>query len=232
MAEADALARGRVAFGRRTWGEAYAHLSAADQEAPLELDDLERLAAAAYLTGRAAESADLWARAHQGCARRGDPARAARCAFWLAFELLNAGALARGGGWVDRAQRLLDGGPRDCVERGYLRYCVALRAVFGGDPATARPAFAQAAEIGERFRDPQLVALARVGEGRCLIYLGAPAEGMALLDEAMVAVTAREVSPTAVGDLYCTVIDGCLEVFDVRRAREWTAALSLSLIHI
>ena len=226
MTVADALARGREASGRRAWGEAYAHLSAADREAPLDLDDLERLAVAAYLAGRAAESADLWARAYQQCAHAGDPARAARCAFWLAFELLNARELARGGGWVDRAQRLLDEGPSDCVERGYLRYCVALRAVFGGDAATARTAFAQAAAIGARFRDPQLAALARAGEGRCLISLGEPAAGIALLDEAMVAVTAREVSPTAVGDLYCTVIEGCQEVFDVRRAREWTAALS------
>ena len=98
--------------------------------------------------------------------------------------------------------------------------------MFGGDAATARTAFAQAAAIGARFRDPQLAALARAGEGRCLISLGEPAAGIALLDEAMVAVTAREVSPTAVGDLYCTVIEGCQEVFDVRRAREWTAALS------
>ena len=60
-------------------------------------------------------------------------ARAARCAFWLAFALLNGGELARGGGWVDRAQRLLDERRLDCVEQGYLRYGAALRAVFSGD---------------------------------------------------------------------------------------------------
>jgi hypothetical protein len=80
-------------------------------------------------------------------------------------------------GWADRAPRLLDDGPQDCVGRGCLRYGVALRPLFGGDPATARPAFAQAAEIDERLRDPQQVALARVGEGRCLIFLGAPTGG-------------------------------------------------------
>jgi hypothetical protein len=86
--------------------------------------------------------------------------------------------------------------------------------------------FADAAGVGDRFHDPELGALARVGQGRCLIYVGEIAEGMALLDDAMVAVTAREVSPPAVGDLYCTVIEGCQQVFDVRRAQEWTAALS------
>jgi hypothetical protein len=34
-----------------------------------------------------------------------------RCAFWIAFDLLNRGDLARGGAWVDRARRLLTGHP-------------------------------------------------------------------------------------------------------------------------
>jgi DNA-binding NarL/FixJ family response regulator len=134
--------------------------------------------------------------------------------------------VARGGGWVDRAQRLLDDSGLDCVERGYLRYPVGLRAIFEGDGAGAHAAFTEAAKIGDRFGDVELVTLARVGVGRCLIYMGEIAEGVGLLDEAMVAVTAREVSPIAVGDVYCTVIEACQELFDLRRVREWTAALS------
>lgn len=221
-----AIDRGRESFRRRAWADARAQLSAADREAELEVADLERLAVAAYLVGRDEESVDRWARAHHVCTRVGDVACAARCAFWLAFVLLNKGELARGGGWVHRGQRLLDDGDRDCVEQGYLRYVASVRFAFEGDLAAASAGFSEAASIGGRFRDPELVALARVGEGRCLIYLGEIAEGMALLDEAMVAVTAEEVSPIAVGDLYCTVIEGCQEVFDVRRAQEWTAALS------
>ncbi len=222
----SAVDRGRESFGRQAWGDAWSQLSAADHDAPLELEDLERLAVAAFLVGRDEESVDVWARAHHVCIRLGDAARAARCAFWSAFVLLNKGQLARGGGWIHRAQRLLDENERDCVEQGYLRYVASLRLVFEGDPAGARVGFAEAAGVGDRFHDPELGALARVGQGRCLIYLGEIAEGMALLDDAMVAVTAREISPTAVGDLYCTVIEGCQEVFDVRRAQEWTAALS------
>jgi DNA-binding NarL/FixJ family response regulator len=115
----------------------------------------------------------------------------------------------------------------DCVEQGYLRYAIALRSVLEGEPSAGQAAFFEAAKIGAHFRDPELVALARIGQGRCLIYQGAIAEGLALLDEAMVAVTAREVSPVAVGDAYCTVIEGCQELFDLRRAQEWTAALSV-----
>ena len=40
MTAAEALARGRECFGRRAWADAFAELSAADREAPLEPDDL------------------------------------------------------------------------------------------------------------------------------------------------------------------------------------------------
>jgi DNA-binding CsgD family transcriptional regulator/tetratricopeptide (TPR) repeat protein len=222
----EEIERGRKAFADQEWADALVHLSAAAEDSPLEIDDLEREAAAAYLAGRADESVELWATAHRDCAQRADIARAARCAFWLAFVLLNRGELARGGGWVDRAQRLLDAGEVDCVEHGYLRYCTALRQVFEGDAAAAQTGFSAAVEIGDRFNDPQLTTLARIGEGRCLIYLGEIGKGVALLDEGMVSVGASEVSPIAAGDAYCTVIDGCHELFDVRRAWEWTTALS------
>ena len=222
----EGIEQGRDAFDRQAWGRAYQHLSTAAQEEPLEVDDLERLAAAAYLAGLGGESCELWAQASQECARIGEVARAARCAFWLAFALLNGGELARGGGWIDRAQRLLDQRRLDCVEQGYLRYGAALRAVFSGELAAALAGFQEAAGMGERFQDVELTTLARISEGRCLIYSGDVAAGVALLDEAMVAVEANEVSAIATGDAYCTVIEGCRELFDVARAREWTAALS------
>src|SRR5262245_40462151 len=99
---ADGIARARDAFDRQAWRSAYEQLSEAARGESLEIDDLERLASAAYLTGRLEESYDAWARAHQECADLGEVARAARSAFWIAFALLNAGEVARGGGWVDR----------------------------------------------------------------------------------------------------------------------------------
>jgi DNA-binding CsgD family transcriptional regulator len=223
---ADMLQRGRGSFDRQAWADAYAALSAADGKSPLAPEDLERLAMAAYLVGRDDHSAELWERTHHEFLRRGDRARAARCAFQLGIGLLFSGEAARGGGWVARGQRLLDEAGQDCVEQGYLLVPIGVRSVFEKDYETARETFARAIEIGERFGDADLVALARHGQGRALIRLGRSAEGTALLDEAMTAVTTGEVSPYMAGEIYCSVIQACQEIFDLRRAQAWTAALS------
>ena len=50
-----------------------------------------------------------------------------------------------------------------------------------------------------RFKDPDLTALARHGEGRTLLVLENAADGFAMLDEVMIAVTCGEVTPMIAG---------------------------------
>ncbi|HKK07842.1 MAG TPA: response regulator transcription factor [Gemmatimonadota bacterium] len=221
-----ALDRGRKAFGRQAWAEAFTALSRAEREGQLEPEDLERLARVAYLTGRDEASADAWSRAHQAYLHREEVARAAGCAFWLGFQLVGQGDRARGGGWIARARRLVDQADLDCVERGFLRLPEGLRFLAEGEPEAARAAFDEAAAIGVRFEDPDLVALGRLGRGQALVRLGDVEGGVSLLDEAMAAADAGDLSPIVVGIVYCAVVETCGEIFDVARAREWTAALS------
>jgi serine/threonine protein kinase/tetratricopeptide (TPR) repeat protein len=225
MITGETLDRGREAFLRQQWGDAYSGLSAADRETPLEPENLEQLATAAYLTGRDADSTDLWARAHQAFLARGETVRAARCALWLAFGLIARGEMATSGGWLARASRLIDPAA-DCVEKGLLLALNAIPVMFGGDPSAAFTMFERATEIGERFGDPDVVTVGRMGQGDCLIRLGQPARGIKLMDEVMVGVTSGEVSPVLSGLVYCAVISACNSTFDLRRAQEWTAALT------
>ena len=95
-----------------------------------------------------------------------------------------------------------------------------------GDSDAAIAAGGEAVAIGERFADADLFALAAQDLGGILIKRGRVAEGLGLLDEAMVAVTAGELSPIVNGFVYCGVIMGCQAAYEPRRAQEWTAALS------
>ena len=225
MPSSDALARGRHALGRHDWREAFLQLQAADKDAPLPTEDVEGLATAAYLIGEDTESERVRTRAHQQWLQRGDHERAARCAFWLAFGLLHRGALAPGAAWIARAGRLLEEGRCDCALRGYLLIPHAIQQVGKGDAAGGLATFSDAAAIAARFGDRDLAALACHGRGRSMIRLGRIAEGQALLDEAMVSVVAGDVSPMLAGDVYCSVLEACHEILDLRRAHEWTASL-------
>jgi len=81
-------------------------------------------------------------------------------------------------------------------------------------------------DYGRRFHDGDLLAVGLSFEGRLAIYSGRVAEGLRLLDEAMVGVLAGEVSTLFSGMVYCSAIEACQEVADFGRAGEWTHALS------
>ena len=225
MLGADPVEQARASFERRLWRDAFAELSAAQREGRLDIEDLERLAVAAYMVGRDQECEAAWTEAHHAWLREGEPERAARCAFWQALGLLFRGDLAPGTGWVGRGGRVLEDRPGDTAEQAWLRMLTTLPRLFEGDP-DAGASFAEAGELAERCADADASTFARLCRGHALIRQGSVAEGMTMLDEVMISVTADEVSPMLAGIAYCQVIALCQSVFDLRRAREWTEALT------
>jgi DNA-binding CsgD family transcriptional regulator len=220
------LERGRDSFARRAWSKACELLTRADADEPLRGEDLELLATSAYLLGRDDDFISSYERAHYRYLEAGATRLAARAALWAGMHLAAQGEVGPASGWLGRAQRLLDKEPGESAERGYLLLPVMFRYEAAGDFEAAAAAAREAAAIGERFGDLGLLALATHGQGHMLIRAGRVREGIALLDEAMVTATGADVSPIIIGLVYCGVILACQEVYEVRRAREWTAELS------
>jgi DNA-binding CsgD family transcriptional regulator len=220
------VVQGRDAYARQIWGEAYEFLTDADRSAPLDPRDLELLATSAYMLGREREYQELMERSYRGHLDAEERLRAVRCAFWLGMNLSISGELGRASGWFGRADRLLEREEIDCVERGYLTFTRFFEHAADGDLEGAAAASAEATAVGERFGDADLLAFGSFTQGDTLIRLGRLREGLALLDLAMVAVLAGEVSPVGSGLVYCGVILACEQAHDIQRAREWTTALS------
>ncbi len=222
----DQLRAGRESYSDSAWTAAYESLSRVEQEALLAAEDLELLATSAYMLGREDEWMQLLERACRRHSDAGLPLKAARCAFWIGTHLAIRGEMGPASGWLGRAQRLVERDGSDCVERAYMLLPVALQHEAAGDYEGAAATAATAAEAGERFGDRDLFALAAHVQGTLLVTDGHVREGLCVLDEAMVAVTAGEVSPIVAGIVYCGVILACEEIYEVRRAREWTSALT------
>ncbi|MCA4132437.1 helix-turn-helix transcriptional regulator [Arthrobacter sp. M4] len=222
---ATALDLGRSAFAEHRWSDAFDCFAEADTEGGLPAQDLEQMASTALLLGRSTEGVDILCRAYDEYLVLGDVPSAARCAAWLVLYLSESGEQARSSGWMARARRLLDDVDGPTQAEGFLLIPPALGALYGGDPAAAHELFTQVLDIGQRVQDRDLVALGRLGLGTSRLSLGFPQEGLQLLDEVMVAVTAGEISAIPSGIIYCAVIGSCRLAMDVRRAQEWTAAL-------
>ena len=217
------LAGGRAAFAHRDWADAFRRLRSAGELGP---EDTMALATAAFLVGEVDDAVRAWQHGYQERVRAGDGLGAVRCALWIGMVLSLRGEQAVAGGWAARAQRILETEPEDVVERGYLLIHEFYAHLGRGDLARAEETGAEVVRIGRRFGDSDLVAQGLVSMGRIAIYLGRVREGLALLDEAMVGVSAGEVSPVFAGMVYCIVIEGCQELADISRMSSWTLALT------
>ena len=177
-----------------------------------------------HFQGDHARAIDLKERAFAAYRRRGNRVEASELARWLAFLYGSVqGNMAAAGGWMARAEHLLEG-LDECAAHGWLTLD---RAPFSDDPHE-RERYALAAQgIARRFGDQDLEFSALALLGDAYVASGRVAEGMALLDETMAAVSGGEVSSIpAIGEIYCRLLGACERASDARRAKQWMAAAS------
>ena len=207
------------------WPAEYAALAAADRDGRLSAAELERLAVAATLLGHDDEVVELRERALELYLDAGDTRAAVLCGFWLGFHLQTSGASARETGWLERLSRAASGAD-DPWLRALLDQPRAADLMYAGDVAGALGLFESAARAAQLGETVDQYVLARLGQGRCLQVLGRDVEARAVLDEVMVYVAARRVAPQVIGLAYCSMIELCRGWYDIRRAQEWTEALT------
>ena len=220
-AEAAELSRrGWEALAAADWDAARSCFERAGEQAqtPEVLDGLSQVC---HFQGEYDRAIELKERAFAAYRRRAKRVKAADVARWLGFlHATCRGNLAVASGWMARAESLL-GDVEECAAHGWL---ILDRAPFSRDVSEREKCAASALAIARRFGDADLEfdALALLGE--TYVASGRVAEGMKLLDEAMVAVSGGEVvGHGAVGEIYCRLLSACEHAADVRRAEEWMA---------
>jgi DNA-binding CsgD family transcriptional regulator len=219
--------RAREAAARGDWEAAYRAFEQVGDDFSWSAGDLALWSTAGYLLGRVDTAIAAMSRAHDAHLGGGDAAAAVRCGFWVVFMLLGRGEHAQAGGWLARCGHEAELLSSDSSARGYLALTQAHRLVAIEHRYDQGGALAeQVVGLARRDPDPDLLALALMVGGRARIRAGETHDGFAMLDEAMVGVVRDEVSPTAAGTVYCAVIEACGEVGELRRAVEWTQALT------
>jgi DNA-binding CsgD family transcriptional regulator/tetratricopeptide (TPR) repeat protein len=214
---AEALEAGRRALAAGAWDEA----RAAYVQVLREQDDPEALdgaGLAAWFLGEIEDSLELRQRAFAAYAAAGQCDVAAQVGVWISHQYLVAGRASLANGWLERAERALDG-RRDCSGHGWV---VMERARRSSVVAETAEGARRAMEIGRAAGDGDLEVFALTMLGRAEISAGAFEGGMRKLEEAMAAATAGRIgNPHTVGEAYCNLIVACTSAGDWERASEW-----------
>jgi len=205
-------------------GTPYVALTTAAKTLELEAEDLQRLGETAHWTGRADEAVSFREKAYGVYIREGKREAAALIALTLAESYKYRLAKAVSKAWVARAESLIDDDTPTEAYGYFLRWKSVEAFESAGQPEKAFELAEQVMEVGIKLGDRSLHALGLQDKGRFLVATGRIDEGMALVDEAMVAAVAGELSTDATGRSYCNMLSICDQVADYQRASEWSAA--------
>ena len=217
------LLSARGAHLRRDWETSYEAFVQASQAAPLDTDDLDALAAAAWRLGQCKESLRYSEQVFKQLSRS-DPTAAAMKAVDVALAWLTRGDLNVGQGWMNRARRLLEGAS-DSPTSGYLAYLDAYIATCAGDAGALQRQVDTLRDMSARLDTPAMASLCAVVEALAAIGEARMADAFSLIDEALLTVLADELPIEWAGDIYCLVLHHCNRVADLPRMRAWTQSM-------
>lgn len=149
--------------------------------------------------------------------------RAAMAAWQLFYDHALVGETALANGWLERARRH-SGLATGSVAAGFLAVADTDCAVWSGALDEAVAHGTRAVELGHAAGDPNLIAMALQAKGRALVARGRLDEGIAALDEAMVAAVNGELDPLYTGWAFCNALSTCHDLADLSRAVQWSEA--------
>jgi class 3 adenylate cyclase len=222
MPMVETLETGRDAFERHAWQEAVDAFTAADREAGLAPEDLERLATSAWWSARPDDATDAYERAFASFTSAGRPLDAARVAMELGYRAFRVGNVPIAMGWQARTERILADLPESPTHARFAIYGVLMH-LIQGDWAGGIKAADEAMAMARRQADPNTLYQVMSFKGIALIQSGDWRAGLPLIDESAAAIATGELDLRYASDIYCNTIAACRNVGDLTRAAQWCA---------
>ncbi len=180
---------------------------------------LAGLAQASFLDQEIRTAVEGWERAYASYRDAKDHVAAGRTAQTLAYmHGMILGDMAVMGGWLARAETLLDGAEGTAA----IGWVALYKGMFEADPTRRETQFREALAVARRFgaADLELNSLAYLGA--TLVHVDRTEEGMLLLDEALAALSGDEVDDFMVlQEVFCQLFAACERAHDVTRADQW-----------
>jgi class 3 adenylate cyclase len=218
-------AQATAAFQAKKWEETSHLLLRLERGGALTGAQHNMLANTLWWLGRHDEMTTRWEAAFTAYLAEGNPQSAAMAGVLLSEVYTHALAPDVARAWERKAERVLEGSGADSLAHGYLLRWQTVRALEADrDLERALDLAGRVMQIARSHGDGDLEALALQDLGRIRIAAGEVEEGMALMDEAMLAAIAGDVAPMTVGRSFCNMLSVCDQTGDIRRAGQWSEA--------
>ena len=215
-----ALELGRDAVKRHAWTEAMEAFAAADRADALAAEDLELMGEAAWWAAKSDEAADALERAFARYVEAGRSIEAAGVALHLAYQAFRRLAPSVGGGWVARAEQLLEGVPASPMH-AWLNLFYAIAALLGNNAVEGLALADRAIAVARERGNFDVLFMATSLKGYAQLHQGNMEDGLRLIDEAAAAATSGQLDLRISSDIYCNTIAACRNIGDLKRAGQW-----------